>query len=223
MSDVVTESKTIRVLICDDHPVVRSGLKTILETQPGISVVGEAEDGFQAEKRATELCPDIVMMDVYMPHRDGIMSLLSIKQKLPTVKVLILTVSEEEQSLLTAIRLGADGYLLKKTPVDDIISAVRSLAAGQSILPSELTTIVMNELRRDNFRKPALTDREQQVLEFLAQGLTGAEIARRMVLSSSTVATYTHRLLHKLHMKNKAEAVAYAVRNPSRAKLGGPI
>ena len=204
--------KLIQVLITDDHPVVRGGLRTVLGTEAGIKVVGEAVDGLQAEQMAVELKPDIILMDVYMPNRGGLEAMLRIKPRLPEVKFLFLTVSEDEDDLFQAIRLGADGYLLKKTDIREVVNGIRRVMAGETILSSEMAGRVMKELR-DGKSEPDLSSREREVLELISQGLTNSEIASRLFVSLGTVSTYVYRLLKKLQLKNRAEAIAYSIRH----------
>ncbi len=204
-------NKPIRVIIADDHPIVREGLLAALSAETDIKVVGEARDGREAEELALKLNPDVIIMDIFMPGRSGLQSLPIIKQKLPGVKVLILTVSDREDQLFQAIRFGADGYLLKKSDMSTIVGAVRSIAAGEAILSPQVTANMMRNLR-DGTDKIELTAREQQVLELAASGLTNAEIAVRLFISQNTVNTHVYRLLQKLHMKNIREAIAYSIR-----------
>ncbi|MBI2908756.1 MAG: response regulator transcription factor [Chloroflexi bacterium] len=204
-------NKSVRVLIVDDHPVVRSGLRAVLSGEPDIEVVAEAGDGLEAEDKVAQFQPNVVLMDIFMPRRDGLESMVSIKQKFPGAKVLLMTVSEEEENLIRAIRYGADGYLLKGSDVEDVPNAVRQVASGKAILSSEMTARLMKEFRQTE-QKSSLTTREREVLELIAKGLTTAKIAERLFLSQGTVSTYVYRLLQKLHLKNKAEAVAYFVR-----------
>ena len=206
---------TIRVLVADDHPLIRNGVKAALSNQPDIQVVGEARDGLEAEELALKVNPELIIMDIYMPNRNGLESMLSIKRKLPDVKVLFLTVSEQEEDLFQAIRFGADGYLVKRSEVGDIAHAVRRIVAGESILSSSVTARVLKELKEEK-RKPALSDREQLVLQLVAQGLSNSEIAAQLFVTEGTVSTYVYRLLQKLHLKNRAKAIAYSVRQTAR-------
>ncbi|OGO36108.1 MAG: hypothetical protein A2147_11390 [Chloroflexi bacterium RBG_16_57_8] len=214
MSTGAATGNLIRVLIADDHPVVRGGLRAALDADPGIQVVGEASDGLEAEDIALQVNPDLIIMDIYMPVREGVKSMVSIRQKLPDVKIVFLTVSDREADLLAAIRLGADGYILKRSDVGDIVSAVRRVMAGESILSPLLTARVLKELK--DRQAPALTPREHEVLDLVSEGLTNAEIARRLSISPGSASTYVFRLLKKLHFKNRAEAIRYTL-GPSPA------
>ncbi len=212
-----TTDRIIEVLIVDDHPMIRNGLRAALSSEPNIKVLGEARDGLEAEDEAVRLNPDVIIMDIYMPNRDGISSLVSIKKKLPNVKILLLTVSDREEDLLTAIRFGADGYILKKSDVTDILEAVRKIACGESTLPPYIAQKLLKNLleKQGGF---GLSAREKEVLELLGEGLTNSEIAERLVLSYTTVATYVYRLLQKLHLKNRDQAIAYSVQHLRRTE-----
>jgi DNA-binding NarL/FixJ family response regulator len=208
-------AKPIRVLIVDDHPVVRGGLNAALSSQQDMRVLGEAEDGIEAEEKALALKPDVIMMDINMPRRNGLDSMLSIKQKLQNVKILFLTVSEQEDDLLTAMRFDSDGYLLKKTNIKDVIDAIRRVVSGEAILSPQMTTKLLRELKKAP-GEPSLSPREREVLLLIGDGLTTAEIAGKLVISQGSASTYIHRLLEKLHLKNKSEAMAYSIRHTLR-------
>ncbi len=208
-------AKPIGVLVVDDHPVVRGGLIAAISSQQDMKVLGEAEDGIEAEEKALSLRPDVIMMDINMPHRNGLDAMLSIKQKLPDVKLLFLTVSEEEDDLLMAVRFDSDGYLLKKTNIKDVIDAIRRVVTGEAILSQEMTSKLLRELRKHQ-EEPPLSPREKEVLSLVGEGLTTSEIAQRLLISQGSASTYIHRLIEKLHLKNKAEAMAYSLRHSVR-------
>jgi len=212
--------KAIRVLIVDDHAVVRAGLTKILATEPGIAIVGEAGDGLEAIKKALELRPDVILMDIFMPHCSGLEATVVIRQQLADARLLILTVSDREEDLLQALRFGAQGYLLKSAAITEVAEAVRRVAAGEAMLSPHIITRLVAEFRGKS-DVPALSAREGEVLELLAGGLTNSEIASRLILGESTVRTYLRRLLDKLQLKNRSEAVAYAARNVNRKPLQG--
>lgn len=210
-------TQTVKVLIVDDHPVVRGSLRLAIADQPDMTFVGEARDGLEAEEIALRARPDVIVMDISMPRRGGFETMLAIKEKLPEARVLFLTVSEQDADLLQAIRLGADGYLLKTTSIEQITDAIRRVAGGESILSPDMTAKLMDELKR-KATEPSLSAREEEVLELMGEGLTTAEIASRLYLGEGTVSTYVRRLLGKLHLKNRAEAIAYAARlKPKKA------
>ena len=208
-------AEKISVLIVDDHAVVRSGLATILGEQPDINVIGEAKDGFEAIDKAPKLKPDVILMDVFMPRLSGIDAMIAIKEKLPEARILILTVSESEETLLRALRFGAQGYLLKSASIDEVINAVKQVADGQGMLSPHVATTLIAEFRQKG-EEPKLSSREIQVLQLLGEGLTNNEIAKRLYISESTVRTYMGRLLDKLHLRNRA--AAYAMRRGVASK-----
>lgn len=201
----------IKVLIADDHPVIRFGLAASLRGEADIAVVGEAVDGVEATEKALNLKPDVVIMDIYMPKRNGLEAMTRIREGLPGVRVLILTVSDGDEELFQALRLGAEGYLLKSSSIGEIAAAVRRTAAGEAVLSPAMSARLVAEFReRDN--QPRLSEREKEVLRLVGMGLSNSQIASRLFLSESTVRTYMQRLLDKLHLKNRAEATAYAAR-----------
>jgi DNA-binding NarL/FixJ family response regulator len=203
----------IRVLIVDDHAVVRAGLAQILKEKPDIEIVGEASDGLEAIDQALELKPDIILLDIYMPRSNGLEAMLAIKQKMPGIKVLILTISERENDLFRAIRYGADGYLLKSATIAEVAEAVRTTASGESMLSPRMAARLMAEFREQSEVDFKLSEREKEVLQLVGEGLTNLEIAERLFIGESTVRTHLQRLLEKLHLKNRAEAIAYINRH----------
>jgi two-component system NarL family response regulator len=227
MADVAAPSATapaspdvIRVVICDDHALFRRGLKAVLESEEGLAVVGEAEDGEESIRVAEALRPDVVLMDVRMPRVNGIEATRAISEVLPSTKVLMLTVSEDEGDLYDAIRAGAVGYLLKEISIDEVAGAVRCVVSGQSLLsPSmaakllaEFTRLAQRVDERQSVPLPRLTERELEVLRLVAQGLTNREIAGELYISENTVKNHVRNILEKLHLHSRMEAVVYAVR-----------
>jgi DNA-binding NarL/FixJ family response regulator len=202
----------IKVLLADDHAVVRSGLSKILELDPSIEVVGEAKDGQDAISKAEELKPDIILMDIMMPRCNGLEAMSIIHEKLPGTRVLFLTVSEKEEDLFKALRSGAQGYILKSASVNELLEAVKQTAAGESMLSPGLATRLIAEFRHKDEEDNKLSDREKEVLNLVGQGLTNSEIAERLFIGESTVRTHLQRLLYKLNLKNRAEAIAYVTR-----------
>ncbi len=164
---------------------------------------------------ALKLEPQVILLDLYMPNQNGIRTMLNVRRKLPDVKVLFLTVSAQEEDLLRAVRFGADGFLLKNSDLSEVVDAVKRVASGEAILSPWMTAKVLKELNEET-RKPTLSGREQEVLELIARGLNNADIAARLFVSQGTISTYVYRLLQKLHLKNRAEAVAYAVRRSAQ-------
>jgi len=210
----------LRVLIVDDHALFRRGLEIVLEPEPDIVVVGEASDGHEATAKAQELMPDVVLMDVRMPRRSGIEAAREIKEMLPHVRILMLTVSEEEADLYEAIKAGASGYLLKEISTEEIPQAIRSVVSGQSrISPSmasklltEFATMSKQAAERRLMPPPRLTERETEVLKLVANGLNNRDIARELFISENTVKNHVRNILEKLHLHSRMEAVVYAVR-----------
>ena len=206
------EETLIRVLIADDHTVLRHGLRLILEGAEGITVVGEAADGAAAVAQAQALRPDVVLMDVNMPRLDGVEATRRIRAALPQVRVLVLTISDKDRDLLGAVRAGARGYLLKSAESQEVLEAIRRVAAGEAILPPSLTARLLDELVAPTPASPPLTGREREVLALIAEGLANKEIAARLHISENTVKTHVRHILEKLGLRSRAEAAAYAVR-----------
>lgn len=204
-------AEVIKVMLVDDHAVVRSGLTSILEAEPDIVIAGEAADGLEAIEKAPALAPDVIIMDILMPRCTGLEALIPLKEKLPDTAVLILSISEREEDLFQALRLGAQGYILKSADVDEVVAAVRRTAAGEAMLSPHIATRLVAEFRQKE-DEPRLSERETEVLQLLGEGLSNTEIAERLFISESTVRTYLHRLLDKLHLRNRAEATIYAAR-----------
>jgi DNA-binding NarL/FixJ family response regulator len=216
----VPSSEPIRVLVVDDHAVFRRGLQMVLEQEPDIEVVGEAGDGTEAVTMAANTAPDIVLLDVRMPKRGGIDACTAIKDAVPSVAIIMLTISDEEADLYDAIKAGAVGYLLKDIPIDEIATAVRAVRGGQSyISPSmasklltEFATMVRRTDERQQLPAPKLTDREMEVLKLVAKGLNNRDIAKQLFISENTVKNHIRNILEKLQLHSRMEAVVYAVR-----------
>ena len=204
-------AEKIKVLVADDHAVVRAGLAAILGEQPDITIVGEAADGFEATSKVLELKPDVILMDIIMPKCSGIDAMIAIRDRMPDARVLILTVSESEEDLFRALRFGAQGYLLKSANIDEVADAVRKVAAGEVMLSPHIVTRRIAEFRQ-KIDEPKLSTREMEVLQLLGQGLTNTQIASQLFISESTVRTYLRRLIDKLHLSHRSEAIAYAIR-----------
>lgn len=206
----------IRVLIVDDHTVVRKGLQSLLSSEKyGIEVVGEAGDGNQAVERALELQPDVILMDLQMPHKSGLEAILEIKQQIPRCRILVLSSFGEDQRVLTAIRSGALGYLLKDSSPDELVSAIHTVALGHLTVPQELSGSLMG-IQQDKDTSPKespasnLTSRELDVLRYLADGASNKEIANQLSLSLTTVRTHVSNILRKLNLENRTQAALYA-------------
>ncbi|MFP5256718.1 MAG: response regulator [Acidimicrobiia bacterium] len=220
VEEAAPQDESIRVLICDDHALFRRGLTMVLESEEGIEVVGEAEDGTEAVAKAEELAPDVVLMDVRMPRVSGIEATSTIAERVPTTKILMLTVSDEEDDLYDAIKAGATGYLLKEISIEEVASAIRAVVSGQSLISPSMASKLLTEFtnlskradERQSVPTPRLTERELEVLKLVAQGLTNRDIAGELYISENTVKNHVRNILEKLHLHSRMEAVVYAVR-----------
>ena len=203
----------IRILLADDHAVVRQGLKMFLVLDSELEVVGEAADGAEAVRLARELRPDVVLMDLLMPRMDGIAATAAIRQEMPDVEVIALTSVLEDASVVGAVRSGAIGYLLKDTDADELRRAIKAAAAGQVQLSPEAAARLMREVRAPESPE-TLTDRETEVLRLLAEGWANKEIGRALSIGEQTVKTHVSSILAKLGVRSRTQAALYA------AKLG---
>jgi len=203
-------SESIRVLIADDHPVVRGGLKTFLATVDGIEVVGEASDGAQAIELTHQLDPDIVLMDLAMPNVDGIEATAQIRDR---TKVIALTSFATDDKVFPAIRAGAVGYLLKESGPDDLADAIRKVAAGESILSPTIAEKLMREVAAGTpaAHRTDLTAREREVLRLIARGMSNRDISRELTVAEKTVKTHVSNILSKLGVADRTQAALYAV------------
>lgn len=211
-------AKPVRILIADDHSVVRAGLRALLERRSGFQVIAEAGTGEEATQKAVELKPDIVVMDVRMPGISGIEACRKITELLPDVRVLILTSYAEDELLFAAIRAGASGYVLKRVGDNDLVQAVERVSNGESMLDPAMTNSVFAEMRKQSIAQQgsafsALTPQELSVLAFVAQGLTNRQIAIKLYLGEGTVRNYVSSILGKIGVSNRAEAAAFAVKH----------
>jgi len=210
----------LKILIVDDHALFRRGIQMVLEQEEGIEVVGEATDGQEAVEKAEELMPDVVLMDVRMPKRSGIEATSAIKEAIPHAKILMLTVSDEEEDLYEAIKAGASGYLLKEISTEDVADAIRSVWTGQSRISPAMASKLLNEFQamskraeeRESVHTPRLTDREMEVLRLVAKGMNNRDIAKELFISENTVKNHVRNILEKLQLHSRMEAVVYAVR-----------
>jgi two-component system NarL family response regulator len=210
----------IRVLVVDDHALFRRGLQMVLEQEPDIDVVGEASDGAEAVQKAADTTPDIVLMDVRMPKRGGIDACTAIHETVPSARIIMLTISDEEADLYDAIKAGAMGYLLKEISIEEVASAIRAVHGGQSLISPSMASKLLNEfasmIKRTDDRQqvptPRLTDREMEVLKLVAKGLNNRDIAKELFISENTVKNHIRNILEKLQLHSRMEAVVYAVR-----------
>ena len=206
----------IRVLIADDHTIVRSGVNLLLSSEPDIQVVGEATDGNSAVELAQQLKPDVVLMDIGMPELDGFEATRRIRERVPEAKVLVLTMHRSDEYLFQMLEAGAQGYVLKGAETGELINAVRTVARGEVFLyPSMARRLVQQFLRQagaDPPQRPRLTPREKQILNLVAEGYSSKEIAERLVVSPSTVHSHRTNLMQKLGLSTRHELVQYARR-----------
>ncbi len=202
---------TIRVLIVDDHAVVRQGLRMFLSEDPQLQVVGEAKNGSDAVRLAQELKPDVVLMDLLMPVMDGITATATIRKELPETEVLVLTSVLEDATVVGAMRAGAIGYILKETDAQDLRQAVRAAAAGQVQLAPEAAARLVHELGGPEVNV-RLSDRELEVLRWIAAGESNKQIARRLKIGEETVKTHVSSILNKLGVSSRTQAALYAMR-----------
>jgi len=200
---------TVRVLLADDHLVVRAGLRAMLDPVPDLEVVGEAGDGAEALSLAGSLRPDVVLMDLRMPGTDGVTATARLRELHPRVSVLVLTTYDTDADILRAIEAGATGYLLKDATRDELLGAIRSAAAGRSILASGVASRLLGRMRAP--ARSALSAREIEVLELVARGRTNKEIARRLHLSEATVKTHLLHVFSKLQVEDRTQAVTTAL------------
>jgi DNA-binding NarL/FixJ family response regulator len=210
----------VRVVLADDQEMVRAGLRMLIDFQPDLEVVGEAADGLEAVEVVTRLRPDVVLMDVRMPRCDGIEAARRVLATVPDVAVVVLTTFDEDASLAEALRAGVSGFLLKTAPPEQLLHAIRTVAAGNGLLDPAVTLRVIAASAKSpapdpgaSARLATLTQRETDVLRLVAEGLTNAEIAAALFLGEATVKTYLSRMLTKLDLRDRVQAVAFAFRS----------
>jgi DNA-binding NarL/FixJ family response regulator len=209
-----------RIMIVDDHILFREGLHNIIRHWDDFEVIGEASNGVEALEKAREWMPDVILMDIAMPQMNGIEATRRISMELPVIKIVILTMSEEENDLFDALKSGAHGYVLKDTPSKRLHDQLRGVMNGETPLSGMIATKILKELNLsgNHDHQPVagliepLNDREQQVLELVAKGLNNPDIAEALFLSENTVKKYLHNIFEKLHLNNRVEAAIYAVR-----------
>jgi DNA-binding NarL/FixJ family response regulator len=211
------------VLIVDDHALFRRGLEMVLDEEDDIELVGQASDGAEACEKAGESLPDVVLMDVRMPKSSGIEACRAMKEAAPSTKIVMLTISDEEEDLFEAIRAGASGYLLKDIPLDEVSETVRAVHGGQSLISPAMAGKLLTEFatlaRRteeepvQQVPPPKLTDREMEVLKLVAKGMNNRDIARELFISENTVKNHVRNILEKLQIHSRMEAVMIAVRD----------
>lgn len=223
----------IRVLIADDHQVVREGLSAILKTKEGIEVVGVAKDGVEAVEKSRQLLPDVVLMDISMPRMNGVEATREIKRENPHIGIVVLTMYAEEEYIFDLVKSGATGYLLKDADSTQIVKAIRAIAEGESLIHPSIASKILNEfslLADGKGRKQGrvghdLTEREITVLKLVAEGKTNKEIANDLELSEKTVKNHVRNIFHKLHVYDRTQAAIQAIRKgliELDPKAGGP-
>jgi NarL family two-component system response regulator LiaR len=208
-------TEEISVLIVDDHAIVREGQRALIDTEPGMTLVGEATNGAEAIKMARLLNPDVIFMDLIMPGIGGIEAIEAIKAENPQARILVLTSFAEDEKVYMAIKTGALGYLLKDASPDELLTAVRQVSRGEPAMNPTIAAKLMRELQRDSVLPPTedpLTERELDILKLVAQGLSNREIAEIFVISERTVRTHVSNILSKLHLANRTQAALYALR-----------
>lgn len=217
----------IRLLLVDDHDVVRTGLKSFLQTQSGLKVIGEASNGIEALEKSAELCPDVILMDITMPEMDGLETTRQMADHCPKSRVLALTVHEDKQYFFEMLAAGAQGYVTKQAAADELVAAIRAVAAGHVYLQPALARWLLDDYRSlsensravqiESEKNPlpgldVLSLREQQVLELVANGQTTPQIGAQLELSPKTISRHRERIMNKLNMHTNADLVKYAIR-----------
>ncbi|MFB6290945.1 MAG: response regulator [Candidatus Bipolaricaulia bacterium] len=205
--------KPIKLVIVDDHRVVRSGVKALIETEPELEVIGEAGDGREAVTKVKSHGPDVVLMDLVMPEMDGVEATSKITKLSPAPKILILTSFSEEERIIQAIKAGASGYLIKDASPNELVQAIKDVYNGESTLDPKVAGTVLRSVQSEpEASSEDLTDREIEVLELLAEGLPNEDIAEKLYISERTVRSHVSNILGKLDLSNRTQAALYAVR-----------
>lgn len=205
----------IRILIADDHPIVREGLRALIHSMPDLELAGEATNGEEAVEKARVLQPDIILLDLMMPRKDGLTAIREIRHANPEARILVLSSFSEEEKVFPAIKAGALGYLLKDSLPQALLQAIHEVHAGESSLHPVIARKLIRELSQPSTLPPTqspLTAREMEVLKLVAQGLSNREIAKRLAFSEHTVRTNVGHILQKLHLANRTQAALYALR-----------
>jgi DNA-binding NarL/FixJ family response regulator len=212
------DPEPIRVLVVDDQELFRRGITMLLAAEDGIEVVGEAGDGVEGTQLAVSTMPDVVLLDVRMPKRTGLEACTQIKEAVPSAKIIMLTVSDEEADLYEAVKSGASGYLLKDSSIEEVAQAVRVVADGQSLISPSMAVKLIDEFKqmskpdRESVPGLRLTERELEVLRLVAKGMNNREISKELFISENTVKNHVRNILEKLQLHSRMEAVMYAVR-----------
>ncbi len=206
----------IKILVVDDHEVVRDGIVGNLVRQPDFAIIGQASNGLEAVEKASELSPDIILMDLRMPELDGVEAMIRIKQDNPEIKFIVFTTYSDDEYLFAAIKAGAKGYLLKDAPREELFKAIRAVSQGESLIQPVFTTKVLDKLASELSRKStgvdALSDREIEVLDLMAKGVSNKDIADQLSITQSTVKTHVTSIFQKLNVTTRTEAVTTALK-----------
>ena len=215
MTKLTEDHQPIRVLIADDHAVVREGLRTLINTEPGMTVIGEARDGNQAVRQSLALQPDVILLDMVMPHKSGLEVIEEVRRKNPQARILVLTSFAGDDVVFPAIKSGALGYLLKNSSPQRLLHAIQEVYRGEPSMSPAIAKKLMLEMRSPSklpLTEDPLTAREVEVLRLLAKGLTNQEIAEKLFIGTGTVRTHVSNILGKLHLANRTQAALYALR-----------
>ncbi len=208
-------NETLRILVADDHPLFRSGMRSLLNAEPGFQVIGEATNGDEAVQLAAEINPDVILMDVQMPGLNGLDATRKIVQANPEIKVLVVTMFEDDHTVFSALKAGARGYMLKGASPDDVLRAIRSVASGDAIFGPEVAARLLDfftTIRPAAMPNPLpdLTEREREILDLIARGRSNSEIANTLFLSPKTVSNYVSSIFNKLQVADRAQAMLKA-------------
>lgn len=209
-------TSTIRILLADDHTLLRSGIKALLEDEPDIAIVGEAEDGREAVRMAHMLRPNLVLMDIAMPLLNGLEATRQIKREHPEIKILVLTMYDHEEYFRQVLEAGASGYIIKRAAAHELVAAIRAVNSGESVLSPAITRYLLDdylsgETRKDEDDPNALSPREREVLQLIAEGNTSREIAEILNLSVKTVQSHRTNLMRKLDLHDRGDLIKYAI------------
>jgi NarL family two-component system response regulator LiaR len=210
-------NELIRVLVVDDHPIVQQGLSGLITPRYNMAVVGQAQDGAEAVKKARALRPDVILMDLVMPGKSGLEAIIEIKQEQPEARILVLTSFGEEDQVSSAIKAGALGYLLKNSPPDELLHAIREVAQGNLFLPQNVALKLQQDLQQPKpeptMPEIPLTERELDVLKLVARGWSNKQIAAKLVISEVTARYHISNIFNKLHLDNRTQVAVYAAQN----------
>ena len=213
------------MLIAEDHAIVRAGLKALIATEPGLEVIGDVSNGLEAVAQARALRPDVILMDLSMPHMDGINATREIKSEHPGARILVLTSFIEDDKVFAAIKAGALGYLLKESSPDDLLRGIRAVHRGESWLHPAIAAKLIRDLQAPQNvpLKEPLTERELEIIKLVAQGLANKEIANQLEIAERTVRTHVSNILEKLHLANRTQATLYAIKKGLTASEDGKV